>query len=144
VIFSADFLPDRWHGHIEETEKQTTQMRDMSDASSASLHRGEKFDKTVEDHHILSGNREEKIEVDEPVWEKPAEGQKDSIDCSGGTNDRDSLIQIRSKEDCADARTDAAEKKIPQEFLRSPVIFQFSSKHPEAQKVKEEMSQSPV
>ena len=131
MIFSADFLPDRWHGHIEETEKQTTQMRDMSDASSASLHRGEKFDKTVEDHHILSGNREEKIEVDEPVWEKPAEGQEQSINGSRGSNHGDALIEVGSENDRTDPCCNAAEEEVLREPPGSPVIFQLPTEHPE-------------
>jgi hypothetical protein len=121
VIFTSNFLSDRGVGHIGKAEEKTAQMGEVSNAAPCPLHGREELDETENDHHIFGRDREEEIDVDETVREEPTEGQKYSIDCSGGSNHGDKLIW--SKNDRTDTSTDSAEEKVSQELSRSPIAF---------------------
>jgi hypothetical protein len=121
VVFAANSLSDGWIGHIEKAEEKAAQMGEVSNAAPCPLHGREELDETENDHHIFGRDREEEIDVDETVREEPTEGQKYSIDCSGGSNHRDKLIW--SKNDRTDSSTDSAEEKVSQELSRSPMAF---------------------
>ena len=110
IIFTADFLPDGWIGHIEKAEEKAAQMGEVSDATPCPLHGREELDETENDHHIFCRDGEEEVDVDGPIGEEPAKGEEYSIDCSGGSNHRDELI--RSKDDRTDTGADSAEEKI--------------------------------
>jgi hypothetical protein len=121
IIFSPNSLSNRWISHIEKAKEKTAQMGEVSDAAPCPLHGREELDETENDHHIFGRDREEEIDVDETVREEPTEGQKYSIDCSGGSNHGDKLIW--SKNDRTDTSTDSAEEKVSQELSRSPIAF---------------------
>jgi hypothetical protein len=121
VVGAANFLSNVGVDHVDETEKKTTQMSEVSDATSRSLHGRIKFKEAIDDHQVFSRNREKKVDIDEPIWEEPSIGQEDSIDRSGGSDHRNELIG-RNK-DGANPCPDPAEEKIEQEFSRSPIAF---------------------
>jgi len=110
VIFTANFFPDCWISHIEDAEDETTQMGEVRDASPRSLHGREEFDETEDDYKVLGGYWEEEIDVDQSIGKEPPKGEKDSVDGSGGSNDRHELIG--RKDHGADARTDSAIEKV--------------------------------
>ena len=121
IIFSANALSDRRIGHIEKTEEKTTQVGEVSDAASCPLYGREELDQTENDHHILSGDREEEVDVNETIWEEPTKGQEYSIDRSRSSNHRDELM--RGEDDRTDASPNSAEEKVSQEFPRPPITF---------------------
>ena len=121
IIFAANLLSNVGIEHVDETEEKATEMREVSDAASCSFHGRIKFKETVDDHQVFCRNREEKVDIDEPIWEEPSIGQEDSIDRSGGSDHRNELK--RRENDGANPRPDPAEEKIEQEFSRSPVAF---------------------
>jgi hypothetical protein len=142
IIITAKFLPDHRVEHIKKAEEKTAQMGEMCDAAPCSLHGGEEFDEAENDHKVFSRDGEEKVDIDESVWEKPTEGEKDSIDGPGGTNYGNELIW--SKNNSTNSCSDSAEEEIKKESLGSPVVFQFSTEHPEGQEVEENMRKSPM
>ena len=62
VIFTTNFLPDCWIGHIEDAEDETPQMGEVRDASPRSLYGREEFDETEDDHKVFGRNGEEEID----------------------------------------------------------------------------------
>ncbi len=70
VIFTTNFLPDRWISHIEETEEKTTQMGEVGNATPCSLHGREEFNETEDDHHVFGRDGEEEIDVRWDDWER--------------------------------------------------------------------------
>jgi hypothetical protein len=118
IIFTPNFESNFRIDHIEQTDEKASQMGEMSNTAPCSLHGREEFDEAKDDYHILGGNGEEKVDVDEAIREEPAEGQKDSIDCSRGPNDRDELIG--GENDRTDTGSDSAEEKVSQELPRPP------------------------
>ena len=121
IVFAANLLSKIGVNHVDETEEKATQMGEVSDAASCPLHGRIKFKEAVDDHQVFSRNREEKVNIDEPIWEEPSIGQEDSIDRSGGSDHRNELVG-RNK-DGANPCPDPAEEKIEQEFSRSPIAF---------------------
>jgi len=121
IISTANFLSKIGVNHVDKTEEKATEMSEVSDAASCSFHGRKKFNETIDDHQVFSRNREEKIEIDEPIWKEPSIGQEDSIDRSGGSDHRNELIGREN--DSANPRPDPAEEKIEQEFSRSPIAF---------------------
>ena len=67
-------------------------MSQVGDASSESSKGREEFNKAKDDDKVFGRNGKEKIHVDRPVWEEPAKGEKDAIDCPRGPNHRNPLI----------------------------------------------------
>jgi len=82
----------------------------MSNTSSCPLYRGEEFDQTIDDHKIFGRDGEEEVDIDEPIWEKPAESQEDSVDCSRSTNDRNELVG--GENHGTDACSNSTEKEV--------------------------------
>jgi hypothetical protein len=128
IILAANFLSNVGGDHVDETEEEATQMSEVSDAAPCSCHGRIKLKEAIDDHKVFGGNREEKVDIDKPIWEEPSVGQQDSINGSGGS---DHGNKLRRRENCgANSRPDTTEEKIEQEFSRSPIAFQFSTKHP--------------
>jgi hypothetical protein len=50
IIFAANFLSNVGVDHVDETEKKATQMSEVSDAASCSLHGRIKFKEAIDDH----------------------------------------------------------------------------------------------
>ena len=145
VVGATNLLPYIGVPHIDEAEEKTTEMGEVGDsATGSSLERGEEFDEPINDDHIFCRDGEEEVDIDEAVGEEPSIGEKDSIDRSGCADHRDALIVMGREEDRADPCTDPAEKEKSQKLFRSPVTFQFSSEHPESQKIEDNMGQSSV
>jgi hypothetical protein len=92
VIFTTNFLADCWIGHIKKSEEKSTQMGEVSNATSCPRSGREEFNETKNDHHIFGWNGKEKVDIDQTIGKKPAEGEKDSIDRSRGPNYRNELI----------------------------------------------------
>ncbi len=120
-IFAANLLSKIGVNHVDKAEEKATQMSEVSDATSCSFHGRIKFKEAIDDHQVFSRNREEKVDIDEPIWEEPSIGQEDSIDRSGGSDHRNELVG--RKNDGTNPRPDPAEEKIEQEFSRSPIAF---------------------
>jgi len=89
---AADFLPNPGVAHKDQTEEKATQVSEVSDAASCPRHGRIKFEKPVDDDEVLGRNREEKVDIDEPIWEKPSKGQEDSVNGSGGPDYRNELV----------------------------------------------------
>jgi len=121
IIFAANLLSKIGVDHVDETEEKATEMGQMSDAASCSCHGGIKFNEAIDDHKVFSRNREEKVDIDEPIWKEPSIGEEDSIDRSGGSDHRNELIGREN--DGANPCPDPAEEEIEQEFSRSPIAF---------------------
>ena len=62
VIFTANFLPDCWIGHIKDAKDKTTQMSQVGDAPSSSSHRRKEFNQTKNDDKVFSRDRKEKVD----------------------------------------------------------------------------------
>jgi hypothetical protein len=118
IIFPPNFEPNRWIGHIDQTEEKAAQMGEVSDTAPCSLHRREEFNESKNNNKVFGWNGKEEIDIDETIREEPTEGQKDSIDRSGGANDRNKLVW--SENNCTDTGTDSAEEKVSQELPRPP------------------------
>ena len=48
--------------------------------------------KPINDDKVFGGDREEKIDIDEPVGKEPAEGEEKPVDGPGGSDHGDELI----------------------------------------------------
>ena len=62
VIFTTNILPDHRVSHIEDAKDKTPQMGEVCNASPGSLHRGEEFDETEDDHKVFGRYGEEEID----------------------------------------------------------------------------------
>jgi hypothetical protein len=80
VIVTTNFLADDRVSHIKKSEEKSTQMGEVSDATSCPRSGREEFNETKDDHHIFGWDGKEKVEVDETIWKKPAKGEEDSVD----------------------------------------------------------------
>jgi len=121
IIFAADFLSKIGISHIDKPKKEATQMGEVSNAPSCSLHGREEFDEAIDDDQVFSRNGEEKIDVNESIWEKPAEGQKYSVDGTRGSDYGDKLIG--REDDSTNSGPHSTEEEIDQKLSRSPVTF---------------------
>src|SRR3990172_12492456 len=110
VSFPADFLPDRGIGHVDQAEKKTSQMSQVSNASSGSCPGRIKFNEAKDDHEIFGRNGKKEIDVDGSVRKKPTEGEQNSIDCSRGSDDQH--ILIAEKKNGEYGSTDPTEEEI--------------------------------
>jgi hypothetical protein len=110
VVFSADFLAKGWIAHVQDPENKASQMREVGNAPSGSLHGCIQFYEAENDHKILRRDGDKEVDVDEAVGEKPAKCQKDSIDGAGSSDHRNKLI--RGKNDRANPCSDATEQEI--------------------------------
>ena len=117
-------------------------MGEVGNAPSGSLHGRIEFYEAEDDNKILRRDGDKEVDVNEAVWEKPAKCQKDSINGAGSSDYRNKLI--RRKNDRAEARTNATEEEISQEFSRAPIALEFSAKHPQGQEIKEDVRNPPV
>ena len=116
VVRAANLLSKIGVDHVDETEEKATQMSEVRNASPRSLDRRDEFNEAEDDNEIFGRDREEKVDIYEPIWEEPSIGQEDSIDRSRGSDHRNPAIRIRSKKNCTDTSTDPTEEKIEQEF----------------------------
>ena len=90
VIFPPNFLPDRWIGHIEKAKDKTPQVGQVSNTTPRPRPGGVKFEETKDNYHVFGRNRNGKEhEENGTIREEPGKGEKDSVDGSGGTDDRD-------------------------------------------------------
>ena len=120
-------------------------MGDVGHAPSCpSPDRGKEFDEAENNDEVLGGNRKEKINIDKPVGEEPAEGQEQSVNGPGGSNDRDTLIEAGREEGCTDSCSNTAEKEVLCELFGSPGVLQLSTEHPEGQEIEKEMGDPAV
>lgn len=87
-------------------------MGEVCHTASWSFHGRKEFNKTKNDDEVPSGNREKKIDVNGTIGKQPAKREKDAVNGSGGANDRDGLVHIRSKKNGTDTRSDSAEQKV--------------------------------
>jgi len=142
VIFPAEFLSEGRGGHVQDPENEASQMGQVGNAPSRSLHGRIEFYEAENDNKILRRDGDKEVDVNEAVWEKPAKCQKDSINGAGSSDHRNKLI--RRKNDRAEARTNATEEEISQEFSRAPIALEFSAKHPQGQEIKEDVRNPPV
>jgi hypothetical protein len=142
VIFTPDFPPDYRKDHVEQTEEKASQMGEVSHPAPCPPERGEEFDQSEKDDEVFGRDGKQEVEKDGPIWKKPAKGEKDAVNCSRSSDDRDKLV--RGKEDSTESGSNAAEKEITHEFWRTPEVFQLPSKHPESQKIEEEMRDASV
>jgi hypothetical protein len=142
VVFSADFLSNGGVGHVQDPENKASQVGEVGNAPSGSLRGRIEFYEAEDDNKILRRDGDKEVDVNEAVWEKPAKCQKDSINGAGSSDHRNKLI--RGKDDRAEARTDATEQEISQEFSRSPVTLKLPAKHPQGQEVEEDVRNPPV
>jgi hypothetical protein len=110
VVFSADFLAKGWIAHVQDPENKASQMREVGNAPSGSLHGRVQFYEAENDHKILRRDGDKEVDVNEAVWEKPAKCQKDSINGAGSSDHRNKLI--RGKNDRANPCSDATEQEI--------------------------------
>ncbi len=123
IVFAANLLSKIGVDHVDKAEEKATQMSEVRNASPRSLDRRDEFNEAEDDNEIFGRDREEKVDIYEPIWEEPSIGQEDSIDRSRGSDHRNPAIRIRSKKNCTDTSTDPAEEEIEQEFSRSPVAL---------------------
>jgi hypothetical protein len=137
VIFTPDGPPNYWKHHIEQPEEETSQMGEVSHPASCPPERGEEFDQPEKDDEVFGRDGKQEVEEDGPVWKEPAKGEKDAVNCSRSSDDRDELVG--GEEDGAESGSNAAEKEITDEFARTPKVFQLPSEHPECQKIEEKM-----
>jgi len=144
VIFTANFLSDRRVEHIKDAKEKTAKMGEVGDAPSRSPYRREEFDEAENDDKVFGRNGEQKVDVDEPIGKEPTEGEKDSVDGSGGAYHRNALVLEGSEKSGTKTCTDSTEQKISYELFRSKIVFQLSSEHPEGQEVEEDMEESSV
>jgi hypothetical protein len=97
-------------GHIEKAEEKAAQVGEMSNTSSCPLSGREEFDEAENDNHIFGRDGEEEVDIDEPIWEEPAESQEDSVDCSRSPNDRNELVW--GENHGTDACSNSTEKEV--------------------------------
>jgi hypothetical protein len=142
VVFSADFLAKGWIGHVQDPENKASQMCEVGNTPSGSLHGRIQFYEAENDHKILRRDGDKEVDVNEAGWEKPAKCQKDPINGARSSDHRNKLI--RRENDSAEARTDATEQEISQEFSRAPGALELSAKHPQGKEIEEDVRNPPV
>ena len=76
VVGAANFLADHRVCHIDKAEEKTTQVGEVRDTPAGSLYGREEFNKAENNDEIFGRDREEEVDVDETVWEKPTVGKK--------------------------------------------------------------------
>ena len=75
VMFPAEFLSEGRGGHVQDPENKTSQVGQVGNAPSGSLHGRIEFYEAEDDHKILRRDGDKEVDVDETVWEKPAKCQ---------------------------------------------------------------------
>ena len=121
VVLTTNLLPNHRVGHIEKPEEQAAQMGKVSNSSSGPLHGSKEFNEAIDDHQIFGRDREEEINVDEPIGKEPTVSKKNSVDRSRGSNNRNKLVG--NEEHCTNARPDSTKEKISQELPRPPIVL---------------------
>ena len=75
VIFPAEFLSEGRDGHVQDPENKASQMGEVGNAPSGSLHGRIEFYEAEDDNKILRRDGDKEVDVNEAVWEKPAKCQ---------------------------------------------------------------------
>jgi hypothetical protein len=131
-------LADRWITHVKEAEEKTAEVGKVGNAASGSSLRGiNELQEAIKDNKVFGRDREEKINIDEPVGEEPAESQEKPVNGSGGSDHGEPLVWREN--DRADPCSNPAEEKVKKKLPGTPVVFELSAKHPKGEEVEEDM-----
>ena len=132
IVLAPDLLTNDGVGHVNESEDETADVRDMGDTSARSATgKVKKLEEAKDDHEVFRRDGKEKVDQDRSVGEEPSEGEEETVDGSGCPDDGESLV--RTRKHGTNSRTDATEEEIEQKPPGSPQVLQLSPKHPEGQ-----------
>ena len=102
----------------------------------------DKLNKGIAGNKVLCLYREEKVKENVAIGEHHAESQQDPVNGAGSADGRIGVSYRRDQIDHCGA--DTADKIIDIKLPGTPVIFNFSTKHPQGEHIEEEMGAATV
>src|SRR5262249_21731857 len=103
---------------------------------------GQKRDRSEDHHEPLRLNRNDHVEVYDPVRKENAVGQQQAEYGARRADDR--YLRMRAHQNRYDRGADAANEKEFRELARSPRGLQFSAEHVKAEHIKENVEEAAV